>query len=52
MEYYDLLSNCANSMNLEYDRDKHEKFIKYMRLVQEWNTKINFLTSSDEQHFI
>ncbi len=52
MEYYDLLSNCANSMNLEYDRDKHEKFIKYMRLVQEWNTKINLTAITEDDDFI
>ncbi|NLK94942.1 MAG: 16S rRNA (guanine(527)-N(7))-methyltransferase RsmG [Clostridiales bacterium] len=52
MEYFDLLKKCANDIGMEYNKDKHDKFIKYMRLVQEWNNNINLTAIIEDDDFI
>ena len=52
MKYYELMKSSANSVGLEFNEDKYEKFIKYMRLVQEWNEKINLTAITEDDEFI
>ena len=42
MRFFEELKTAANDVNLELSEKQYEQFIKYMRLVQEWNEKINF----------
>lgn len=57
MEFYNLLNTACEDINLQFDEEKYEKFMKYKELIQEWNKKIN-LTAIDEdeeiikKHFI
>ena len=37
MKFFDLMKAAANDVNLELTETQYEQFIKYMRLVQEWN---------------
>ena len=41
MRFFEELKTAANDVNLELSEKQYEQFIKYMRLVQEWNEKIN-----------
>lgn len=57
MEFYNLLNDACEDIDLKFDEDKYAKFIKYKEMIQEWNKKIN-LTAIDEdeeiikKHFI
>ena len=57
MDYFQLMKSACQDVNLTFDESKFNSFITYMKLLQEWNKKIN-LTSiiEDEQiikkHFI
>lgn len=57
MSYYDLMKNSCDNIGIEFDREKYDKFILYMRLLQEWNEKINLTAITEdkeiiEKHFI
>ena len=52
MIYFDLLKNASSSVGMELNEDKYNKFIKYMRLVQEWNEKINLTAITEDEDFI
>ena len=41
MKFYDLMCKAAQDVGLELSKEKYDQFIKYMRLLQEWNEKIN-----------
>ena len=41
MSFYEIMNASSNEVSMEFNREKYDKFIKYMRLVQEWNNKIN-----------
>lgn len=57
MDFYNLLNTACEDINLQFDEEKYQKFMKYKELIQEWNKKIN-LTAIDEdeeimkKHFI
>lgn len=57
MDYFQLMKSSCQDVNLTLDETKFNSFITYMKLLQQWNEKIN-LTSiiEDEQiikkHFI
>ena len=50
MSFYEIMNASSNEVSMEFNREKYDKFIKYMRLVQEWNNKINLtaITEDDE----
>ncbi|OOM11050.1 16S rRNA (guanine(527)-N(7))-methyltransferase RsmG [Clostridium saccharobutylicum] len=52
MEFYDLMHKCAEDVGLELSKDQYEKFIKYMRLLQEWNEKINLTAIVEDEEVI
>lgn len=57
MEYFDILNTACNDVGLNFDNDKYNKFMKYMQLIKEWNTKINLTAIVDDEaivkkHFI
>lgn len=52
MDFFDIMNNAAEDAGVEFTRDKYEKFIKYMRLVQEWNEKINLTAITEDEDFI
>ena len=57
MKFFDLMKIAANDVGMEFTEVQYEQFIKYMRLLQEWNEKINLtaITEDDEvvkKHFI
>ena len=46
------LIKLANVINIEINNEQTEKFYKYMKLLQEWNEKINLTTITDEEEII
>ena len=52
MKYYEIMKSAANSVGMEMSEDVYNKFIKYMRLVQEWNEKIYLTAIVEDEEFI
>mgnify|MGYP001578908699 CR=1 FL=1 len=52
MDFYSLMKTAADEVNIEFNEDIYNKFIKYMRLVQEWNEKINLTAIIEDEEFI
>ena len=52
MKFYELMSKAAEDVGLELTEEKYNKFIKYMRLLQEWNEKINLTAITEDEEII
>lgn len=52
MKFFDLMKRAANEVGLELTELQYEQFIKYMRLLQEWNEKINLTAITDDEEVI
>ncbi len=52
MDFYDLMSRSADDVDLQFSKEKYGKFIIYMRLLQEWNEKINLTTIINDEEVI
>jgi 16S rRNA (guanine527-N7)-methyltransferase len=52
MQFFEELSIAAKDVNIELTEKQYEQFIKYMRLVQEWNEKINLTAITEDADFI
>ncbi|MDS0527927.1 16S rRNA (guanine(527)-N(7))-methyltransferase RsmG [Clostridium sp. SHJSY1] len=52
MSFYELMKKAANDVNMSLSEEQYKKFIKYMHLVQEWNTKINLTAITEDEEFI
>lgn len=51
-EFNEELEKTLLKINLDIDNEKKEKLFKYMKLVLEWNEKINLTAITDEKEFI
>ena len=52
MEFFDILNEACEDAKIEFNEDKYNKLIKYMRLVQEWNQKVNLTAIVEDDDFI
>ena len=52
MKFFDLMKEAANEAGLELAEVQYEQFIKYMRLLQEWNEKINLTAITEDEEVI
>lgn len=52
MSFFDLMEKASSDVGMSFDREKYDKFIKYMRLVQEWNEKVNLTAITEDEEFI
>ena len=52
MEFYDLMAKAAEDVGLELTTEQYDQFITYMRLLQEWNEKINLTAILEEEEII
>ena len=57
MKFYELMKNAAEEVGMSLSEEQYNKFIKYMKLIQEWNEKVNLtaITEGEEvvkKHFI
>ena len=49
MNFYELMKTAANDVGLELTEEQYDQFIKYMRLLQEWNEKINLTAITEDE---
>lgn len=52
MEFFQLMKEASNEAGLELTETQYEGFIKYMRLLQEWNEKINLTAITEDEEII
>lgn len=52
MNYYSLMEKAANDVGMQFTEEKYDKFIKYMKLIQEWNEKINLTAITEDEEVI
>lgn len=52
MSFYNVMKKASDDVNMEFNEEKYNKFIKYMRLVQEWNEKINLTAIIEDEEFV
>lgn len=57
MEFFQLMKEASLEVGLELTETQYNQFIKYMRLLQEWNEKINLTAITEDKdvvkkHFI
>ena len=52
MNFQHLMTEAAKDVDMDLTDKQYEQFIKYMRLVQEWNQKINLTTIIEDEEFI
>ena len=52
MNFYDLMSKSAEDVGLQLSKEQYEKFLIYMKLLQEWNEKINLTAIVEDEEVI
>lgn len=52
MSFYSIMKEAVADVNMNLTEEQYDKFIKYMRLVQEWNQKINLTAITEDEEFI
>ena len=52
MKFFDLMKTASKDAGLEFTEVQYEQFIKYMRLLQEWNEKINLTAITEDEDVI
>ena len=52
MEFYDLMSKSAEDVGLQLSKEQYEQFKIYMKLLQEWNEKINLTAIVEDEEII
>ena len=52
LEFNKQLINYANALNIEVSEEQANKFYEYMKLLLDWNNKINLTAITDEKEMI
>lgn len=52
MDFYDLMLKSSEDVDLQFSKEQYEKFIIYMKLLQEWNEKINLTAIVEDEEII
>ena len=52
MEFFNLMANAAEDVGLQLSEQQYERFMKYMRLLQEWNEKINLTAITEDEEVV
>ena len=52
MSFYELMERASQDVGMSFNEEKYNKFIKYMRLVQEWNEKVNLTAILEDEEFV
>lgn len=52
MKFYELMKSAASEVGLDLSEYQYEQFIKYMRLLQEWNEKVNLTAITEDEQVI
>lgn len=52
MEFYELMKTASEEAGLKLSEHQYEQFIKYMKLLQEWNEKVNLTAIIEDEDII
>ncbi|WP_040214760.1 16S rRNA (guanine(527)-N(7))-methyltransferase RsmG [Clostridium polynesiense] len=52
MTYYDIMKRAALEVSLDFSEEMYHKFMVYMKLLKEWNEKINLTAITEEEEII
>lgn len=52
MEFFQLMKKASLEVGLELTEVQYSQFIKYMRLLQEWNEKINLTAITEDEEVV
>lgn len=52
MKFYDLMCKSAEDVELQLSKENYEKFMIYMKLLQEWNEKINLTAIIEDEEIV
>lgn len=52
MDYFELMQKACKSENLNYNEDIHNMFLGYMKILKEWNEKINLTAIKEDEEII
>lgn len=52
MEFFQLMKEASQEVGLELTEVQYNQFIKYMRLLQEWNEKINLTAITEDKEVV
>ena len=52
MDFYDLMSKSAEDVGLQLSKEQYDEFLIYMKLLQEWNEKINLTAIVEDEEVI
>ncbi|MEG0857573.1 MAG: 16S rRNA (guanine(527)-N(7))-methyltransferase RsmG [Terrisporobacter sp.] len=52
MEFYELMKSAAIEAGLDLSEHQYNQFIKYMKLLQEWNEKVNLTAITEDEDVI
>jgi len=52
MDYFSLLKTSCEDANLTFNDYKYEQFVNYMKLIQEWNQKMNLTAITEDEQII
>lgn len=52
MEYFNIMNQACNNVQVPFDEQKYNDFILYKDLVKEWNEKINLTAITEDEEMI
>lgn len=52
MEFFQLMKEASLEAGIDFSEHKYNQFIKYMRLLQEWNEKINLTAITEDEEIV
>lgn len=52
MKFYELMKNATEEVGMCLSKEQYDKFMKYMRLIQEWNEKVNLTAITEDEEVV
>lgn len=52
MNYFDIMKDACDDININFDEKAYDKFINYKDMISEWNKKINITSITEEDEII
>ena len=52
MEFFQLMKEASLEAGIDFSEHQYNQFIKYMRLLQEWNEKINLTAITEDEEIV
>lgn len=52
MEYYKLFEKACEDVDIKFNEDMYNKFMKFKELIKEWNKKVNLTAITEDEEII